>query len=263
MGKVISIHSFRGGTGKSNTTANLAAQAALQGKRVAVVDTDIQSPGIHVLFGLDDSKMGHTLNEFLRGECAIKDVAHPAGAEGREGVQQLTRLSIWLVPSSINGAEISKVVKSGYSVDLLNRGLHALQKDLNLDYLFIDTHPGLNEETLLSIALSDTLVIILRPDQQDYQGTAVTVDIARRLDVPNLFLVVNKSIISPELKEYATLAENFRLDIEKKYNAPVAGILPLSMDMANLGSADIFSLRYPDHIWSKELRKIADAVLAA
>ncbi len=75
MAQIVSIHSFRGGTGKSNTAANLAAQVAMAGKRVGIVDTDIQSPGIHVLFGLDETKMGHTLNEFLRGECSIEDVA--------------------------------------------------------------------------------------------------------------------------------------------------------------------------------------------
>jgi septum site-determining protein MinD len=53
MSKVISIHSFRGGTGKSNTTANVAMLLAAKGRRVAVVDTDVQSPGIHVLFGID------------------------------------------------------------------------------------------------------------------------------------------------------------------------------------------------------------------
>lgn len=263
MGKIISIHSFRGGTGKSNTTANLAAQAALSGKRVAVVDTDIQSPGIHVLFGLDESKMGHTLNEFLRGECTIKDVAHQVGSEGQSGVQQLIGSNLWLVPSSINGREISKIVKSGYSVDILNKGLNSLRKELELDYLFIDTHPGLNEETLLSVALSDTLVVIMRPDQQDFQGTAVTVDIARQLDVPNLFLVVNKSVISPELSDFEVVEEKFKKDLETKYAARVAGLLPLSVDMAQLGSADLFSLRYPDHIWSRRLRQIADVVLAA
>ena len=67
-------------------------------------------------------------------------------------------------------------------------------KEMKLDYLFIDTHPGLNEETLLSIAISDILLIVLRPDQQDFQGTAVTVDIARSLDVPNLILMVNKAL---------------------------------------------------------------------
>ena len=38
---IISVHSFRGGTGKSNTTANLSAVLAMSGKRVGVVDTDI------------------------------------------------------------------------------------------------------------------------------------------------------------------------------------------------------------------------------
>ena len=43
-GKIVSIHSFRGGTGKSNIAANLAAAAALDGKRVAVMDTDMANP---------------------------------------------------------------------------------------------------------------------------------------------------------------------------------------------------------------------------
>jgi MinD-like ATPase involved in chromosome partitioning or flagellar assembly len=256
MVKIVSVHSFRGGTGKSNTTANLAAQAALRGKRVAIVDTDIQSPGIHVLFGLDEAKMGHTLNEYLRGECSIQTVAYAigSGGEGGAGVKQLVRQSMWLIPSSINGKEISRVIKQGYDVSVLNKGFNSLAKDLNLDYLFIDTHPGLNEETLLSVAISDVLVIIMRPDQQDFQGTAVTVDIARGLDVPNLFIVVNKALTR---YDFAAMKQT----IEQTYNAPVAGILPLTEDMADLGSADIFSLRFPDHPWSIALREIAEAVL--
>ena len=135
MTKIVSIHSFRGGTGKSNTTANLAAQAVLKGNRVAIVDTDIQSPGIHVLFGLDEDKMGHTLNEYLRGECGIQAVAHAVGSsgEGGEGVKQLVKQTIWLIPSSINGREISRVIKSGYDVGVLNRGFSSLSKELKLD----------------------------------------------------------------------------------------------------------------------------------
>ena len=58
MAKVVSFHSFRGGTGKSNMSANVAALLALDGRRVGVVDADIQSPGIHVLFGLDQGIPG-------------------------------------------------------------------------------------------------------------------------------------------------------------------------------------------------------------
>ena len=39
----------------------------------------------------------------------------------------------------------------------------------------------MNEETLLSIAISDVFVLVLRPDHQDFQGTAVTVEVARKL----------------------------------------------------------------------------------
>jgi len=260
MGKIVSIHSFRGGTGKSNTTANLASQVALAGKRVGVVDTDIQSPGIHVLFGLNEAKMGRTLNQYLRGDCSIEEVAlrvgdHLTEADGA-GRKQLACKDLWLIPSSINIGEISKVVRDGYDVNRLNEGLQTLRKKLQLDYLFIDTHPGLNEETLLSVAISDVLIIILRPDQQDFQGTAVTVDIARSLDVPNLLLVVNKALTRYDFN-------HLRAEIEKRYSATVAGVLPLTEDMADMGSADIFSLRYPDHLWSQAIRGVADRLLTS
>jgi MinD-like ATPase involved in chromosome partitioning or flagellar assembly len=257
MSRIVSIHSFRGGTGKSNTTANVASQVAMAGKRVAVVDTDIQSPGIHVLFGLNEAKMGHTLNEYLRGECTIEEVALNIGEhiEPAKGRDHLKGKDLWLVPSSINGREISEVLKNGYDVNILNKGLRNLRKSLKLDFLFIDTHPGVNEETLLSIAISDVMIIILRPDQQDFQGTAVTVDISRSLGVPNMRLVVNKALSRYDFKQ-------MRADIEKIYGVPVAGIMPLTEDMVENQSSDIFSLAYPDHPWSKGVKEVAENLLA-
>ncbi|MFM8369294.1 MAG: MinD/ParA family protein [Chloroflexota bacterium] len=257
-GKIVSIHSFRGGTGKSNTTANLASQVAMTGKRVGVVDTDIQSPGIHVLFGLDEHKMGKTLNDFLHGKASIREVGFPVGeniGEG-EGRSQLAGKNLFLFPSSINGKDISQILHEGIDFNKLNEGLQTAITEFNLDYLFIDTHPGLNEETLLSIATSDILIIILRPDNQDLQGTAVTVDVARSLDVPNLFLMVNKALPKYNFAE-------IKKDIEAQFQAPVTSVLPLSFDMAENASKDLFSLRYPDHEWSKALRNIVPYILNA
>lgn len=257
MGKIVSIHSFRGGTGKSNSTANLAAQVALADKRVGIVDTDIQSPGIHVLFGLDETSMGNTLNDFLHDKCTIREVAFSVGENTGldEGRAQLAGTNLWLFPSSIRGREISQILREGYDVNLLNTGLQTLMREFELDYLFIDTHPGLNEETLLSIAISDVLIIILRPDNQDFQGTAVTVDIARSLDVPNLLLMVNKAVPGYDY-------DDMKQQIENVFKAPLTGILPLNFDLANNASKDLFSLSNPNHEWSKELRKVAEAVLS-
>ena len=256
-GKIVSIHSFRGGTGKSNTTANLAAQVAMAGKRVGVVDTDIQSPGIHVLFGLDENKMGKTINDFLHGTATIREIGLAIGENvgGAEGLSKLAGKNLWLFPSSIRGREISQILRDGVDFNRLNEGLQTTITELELDYLFIDTHPGLNEETLLSIATSDVLIIILRPDNQDLQGTSVTVDIARSLDVPNLMLMVNKALPKYDFVE-------LKNEIEAKFSAPVAGVLPLSFDIADNASSDLFSLRYPDHEWSRALRGVAQAILA-
>jgi MinD-like ATPase involved in chromosome partitioning or flagellar assembly len=256
MTKIISIHSFRGGTGKSNVTANLAAQAAMAGKRVAIVDTDIQSPGIHVLFGLDESNMKKTLNDYLHEKCAVTDAAVLVGrgTNPQPGAAQLADKSLWLVPSSINTSEVSRVVRDGYEFNILNKGFKTLRKELQLDYLLIDTHPGINEETLLSIGISDEMVIILRPDNQDFQGTAVTLDVARGLDVPLINLLVNKALSKYDRAQISK-------EVEGKFHAPVAGVLPLNEDMVELASSDIFSLRFPDHPWSQELRRAAKIIL--
>ena len=165
MSRIISIHSFRGGTGKSNTTANLTAVLAQKGYRVGVIDTDIQSPGIHVLFGLQEDDVTYALNNYLNGECGIEDAAYdvthclnePAG-------------KIFLIPSSIEAGEITRILQEGIDFSILNDGFYDLVDELSLDVLLIDTHPGLNKETLLSITVSDSLLIILRPDRARLYG---------------------------------------------------------------------------------------------
>ena len=45
--------------------------------RVGVVDTDIQSPGIHVILGLTNVELEYTLNDYLNGECDIEEINSP------------------------------------------------------------------------------------------------------------------------------------------------------------------------------------------
>ena len=252
MTTVISIHSFRGGTGKSNTTSNLSAQLAAAGHRVAVIDTDIQSPGIHVLFGFSDDLEG-TLNDYLWGKIPIKDAAHDVTDKIAADGPVAPGGQLFLVPSSMKAADIARVLREGYDVGTLNDGFRDLAKDLELDYLLIDTHPGLNEETLLSITISDILLLILRPDRQDFQGTAVTVDVARKLGIPALFLVVNKVPEGIDL-------DDLRQQMNDAYASEVAAILPLSTEVVQNASSGLFSMTNPDHEWSAQIRQIATRV---
>lgn len=246
------MHSFRGGTGKSSIAASLATALALQGRRVAVVDTDIQSPGIHILFGLAEDRMSPALNDFLWGRCSIEAAAHDVSADAMRDAGGC----VLLVPSSIKASEIARVLREGYDVARLNEGFQALIDRLQLDHLLIDTHPGLNDETLLSIAVSDVLFLVLRPDRQDFQGTAVTAEVARRLGVPELRLVVNK--YAPWLDRDALCRQ-----VEATYGAPVAGMFAHSDEMLELQSGGVFALRYPEHEFSRGVVRMALGLLGA
>ena len=95
-------------------------------------------------------------------------------------------------------------MREGYDARYLTEGIRALTTDLSLDVLVLDTHPGLNEETLLSLVISDALLIIMRPDRQDYEGTGITARVAKELQVPKIQLLVNKA---PESLDHAQIAQ--------------------------------------------------------
>ncbi len=250
MAKIVSIHSYRGGTGKSNITANIAAIAQRLGKRVAVLDTDLQSPGVHVLFGFDQSKIKLTLVDFLWGKCGIADTAYDVSDQ----IDPDAPGKCWLVPASLTTQAITRILDEGYDVHRLNSHFDELLDTLQLDYLLIDTHPGFNKETMLSAALSDILLITVRPDQQDYYGTAVLTEIAAKLEVPNVFIIANKvlSRLDPE-----ALVNR----VQDAFGYEVIGVLPLSEDMAYLASTRLFVREYPEHPLSHSLRRITERML--
>ncbi|HPR33067.1 MAG TPA: MinD/ParA family protein [Prolixibacteraceae bacterium] len=247
MGKIISIHSYRGGTGKSNITANLAWTLMQMNKRVAVVDTDIQSPGIHIIFGLQNNTPAFLLNDFLWNKCRIEEAAVKiAGETG----------ALFLVPSSTRAGDIARIINDGYNVELLSEGFDRLVQELNLDYLLIDTHPGLNEETLLSIAVSDKLILILRPDQQDFEGSSITLRVARRLQVGGISVIINKvpaALNSDSLKQF----------VASEYGLPVEAVIPHDDELMVLGSKNIFSRQNPGHPVSLLFHAIAKRIISS
>src|SRR5438094_9317684 len=110
MAKIISVHSFRGGTGKSNMTANVATLLAADGQRIGVIDTDIQSPGIHVLFGLSQETMSRSLNDYLWGSCEIGAAAHDVTSSLDDGLAGRRVL----MPSSSQPRYLPRVTLRGY-----------------------------------------------------------------------------------------------------------------------------------------------------
>ena len=146
-------------------------------------------------------------------------------------------------------------MREGYDVGLLNEGVRALITSLELDVLLLDTHPGLVEETLLSIAMCNSLAVVLRPDQQDFEGTHVTLTVARRLKVPRIVLVLNNMPAAYD-------ADEVRAKVATTYGCEVAAVLPHSEDLMELGSAGILVVRNPGHPLVAMYQAVAAALTA-
>src|SRR5688500_2907747 len=214
--------------------------------RVGVIDADIQSPGIHVLFGLAGETGHASLNDFLWHDRPIQDVV----MDVTDRVGGLDGGRLYFIPSSMEPGEITRVLREGYDAQRLTGGLRELVDHLSLDVLFIDTHPGLNEETLLSLVISDILLIVMRPDRQDFEGTGITARVARELEVPNVQIVVNKAPVQLDPRDVAER-------VTTAYGVPVAAVLPHSDELMQLASEGVFVLRHPDDPLADRYRRLA------
>ena len=235
MTKIIAFHSFRRGAGTSNLLASCAMLLAMEGKRVGVIDTDLQSPSDHIIFGLGlpEYKLEKTINDYLWGniDCheAVYDVT-PTDVSGK----------IYLAPASPDMHHIMRALHESYEVDKLNKAFSEISKTFNLDFLMVDTTPGLNEQTLLSLASSDTLILMLKLDKQDYQGTAIMVSLAQKMEIPHVKMVVSQM-------PHAFNVEDVERELQEKYQLPVTAILPHTEEMLTLGGKGIFAKEYPTH----------------
>lgn len=250
MSNTILIHSFHEGVGRSNIAANLAYLLAAQGRQVGIVDTDTKSPTIDSLFGIKTEALDYSFNDYLHGKCAIEQTAHDITANLKANLSG----RIFLIPANIRLGETARVLNDPEDVHLFNTGCKKLIEVLKLDALLVDTQSGVQKEALVSITVSDTLVIILRLDQRDYQGTGVTVDIVHQLNVPRVVLIVNEA---PSTFDF----DEVKNKVEQTYNCEVVAVLPHVDEMMALANSDIFARRYPDHSLTTLLKEAAASLV--
>lgn len=244
------IHSYRGGTGKSTTTANLAVFLALFGKKVATIDLDIKSPGLHVIYQVSQTEMKATLNDYLFGRAPLEDVV--IDITNKLG---LPKGKLYFLGASMKPEEIAKFMKEGYSEEFFKVVTQQLAEAYNVDYVVFDTHPGLNEDTLLAILSSDVALTLMRMDKQDITGTYVTIQVLRKFNKVG-YVVLN--MVPPKLANVPELPS----EVSQLVGAPVIGVIPFYPEVLEHRSRGVFVLKHPQHEYTKRILTLAKKVVS-
>lgn len=154
----VSIINLKGGTGKTTTAVNLAAELVRQGERVLVIDADPQHNTTD-FFGIED---GASLTDVM--QCAVPlSVAvtrlHVPGI-GEIGVLG-SDMGLWTF-------DVSRLLGSAKELDALDLGLYALRNEY--DFTIIDCPPGFTAASVAALRVSDAVIVPVTADAYALDG---------------------------------------------------------------------------------------------
>jgi septum site-determining protein MinD len=250
MGKIIAVHSYKGGTGKTLLSINLAATFAKHGKKVCLFDLDFRAPSLATLLKID--KADYWLNDYLNGVCEIDKVLIDLSHRIDNGGQFVVGLAN---PSTEAMRDMSAKDRK-WEMHALGR-LLALRASLlgekGFNYLICDTSPGLQYSSINAIVSADLVLVATTSDRSDVDGTRRMLRELYDLFEKKTEIVLNK-VLDPSIKTDKELAKT---KLKEVYQVPLLGIVPCYCDVLRAEGGVIFAQDKPDHPFAKILDEMA------
>ena len=158
--RVVTVINQKGGVGKTTTVINIAAQIALRGFRVLVIDSDSQGNCATGL-GVDKSKVKNTTRDLILSPETAVDSRHATAVEN---------LHIIVGDRSLIGLEQEMMRQLGRE----KRMKEALQPLLaHYDLVLIDTPPSLGLVTINALVASDGVIVPVQTEYFALEGLAL------------------------------------------------------------------------------------------
>jgi septum site-determining protein MinD len=255
MRKIIAVHSYKGGTGKTSLSVNLAATYARNGKKVCLMDLDFRAPSLHALF--KGTKTDYWLNDYLNGVCEIDKVLIDATKDHGNG----GKLMVALANPSTEAIRDMTAKDRKWEMKALGRLLSLRSSVLNdggFDYIIFDTSPGLQYSSINAIVTADVVLVVTSLDASDINGSQRMTSELYDLFEKKTGILVNKVI-----SDYLSSPEE-----EKKFNKyikgvqdlPILAIIPCFCEVLRAAGDFIFSEEKPDHPFTENLEQLASKV---
>ena len=253
LGRIVAIHSYKGGTGKTLLSLNLAATLAERGKRVCLFDLDFRAPSLSTLLKIE--KAEHWLNDYLNGTCEIGKVLIDLSDRVHNG----GKLFVGLANPATEAIRDMSAKDRKWEMRALGR-LLALRTSLfdgnSFDYLILDTSPGLQYSSINAIVSADLVLVATTFDRSDVDGTKRMLRELYDLFEKKTEVVLNK-VLDVSLRTGKDAVQTRLKDI---YQAPLLSIIPCFCDVLKAEGGIIFAQEKPDHPFTKILDEMANRI---
>ena len=166
--KVVTFHSYKGGTGKSFLSLNTAIYIAeREHKSVVLLDFDFRAPTVVHRFRKRENI--RYLNEFLEGKCQFKEVTYDISSD--IGLKNGKFSVSFASPKTRDMQEMQMKTRQWQqkALTLIMSGLLEIKEEF--DWIIFDSSPVVTYDSLNAMSSSDAVVLVATPDSIDIQGT--------------------------------------------------------------------------------------------
>ena len=238
MGEVIVITSGKGGVGKTTTTANLGASLALEGKKVALVDTDIGLRNLDVVMGLEN-RIVYDIVDVVEERCKLRQAL----------IKDKRYDELFLLPaaqtrdkSAVNEEQMRELTKN-------------LKE--NFDYILIDCPAGIEQGFKNAVAGADRAIVVTTAEISAIRDADRIIGLLEASEIKNSELVINR--LRPNMVKKGEMMDVE--DIVDLLSIELTGVVPddeYIITQTNKGEPVISNKKAPS---GKVYREIARRIL--
>ncbi|MHA1991687.1 MAG: MinD/ParA family ATP-binding protein [Candidatus Hodarchaeales archaeon] len=262
------VHSFKGGSGKTAISINVCALLANQGYNIALLDFDFHGPSLVSLFNFPENpelKQNNYINDYIEENCSIDDILVDFSNKFK------TKGKFFIAKASPNPAAIQNMIGKGrrWQMRAMEKILSLkkkLKESYNIDFICFDSSPGLHYSSLNSIVASDLVFLVVKYDISDFEGTLHMLKGIHSALEKKTWLLVNRVPVYNDLEileaggYLAIVEDKFKEAIDENFG--ILGSIPCLCDVGlylsstTLSSTRIFAIDQPESPFVKSLDKI-------
>lgn len=267
---VVTFYSFKGGVGRTMSLVNVAAELAKNGRKILMVDFDLEAPGLSDFELIATDRKTPGMVEFITDYLASGVVPDVTKYVHQSTKYKETGDRLWVMPAGCQNGDYQNLFSSINWQDLYENGNgYLLMEDVRAqwnhsfspDYVFIDSRTGYTDIAgICTRQLPDSICLLFTPNKQNLTGlTRITAEIKsqsgiRGLRQPKLHFVASNI---PNLEDDEDVLKKAlgKFSRQLEYVNPAAVIH--HYNSYSLISEAVFTIEYPRNPLASEYRLLA------